>query len=347
MSLCKKLDIGAQARSNGFTLVELLVVMTVIGVLVSLTVPAVQSAKESARRLQCGNNMKQIGMACQIHVNSEKHYPTGGWGWWWVGDPDRGYGKNQPGGWIYNILPGLELTNLRNMGKGQSQTQKKHCANMLVHTPISVMACPSRRMAMLLPKSTDGLKIANNADPNLPGDNFLTRADYAACCGSQNFNQYAIAGAIGGGPPSYDAVEKWKWPDAENPKSKEYQNGVIYVRSTTRPVDILRGASHTIMAGEKYLNPANYLTGLDNGDNESMFSGQDNDNYRTTFDEPMRDKEGRVDNLRFGSPHAIVCNFVLCDGSVHSISYEVNPIAYAIFGSRNDTTTVRESVLND
>ena len=76
---------------RAFTLVELLIVITIIGVLVSLLMPAVQSAQESGRRV-CSNNLHQMAMGCLALESKYQHLPGGGWGWRWGGEPDRGFG---------------------------------------------------------------------------------------------------------------------------------------------------------------------------------------------------------------------------------------------------------------
>lgn len=96
------------SHSRGFTLIELLAVIAIVGVLVALLLPAMQSARESARRVHCRNNIRQLALGCQQHLTQQGFFPSGGWGWCWTGDPDRGFGKSQPGGWAFSVLPFVE-----------------------------------------------------------------------------------------------------------------------------------------------------------------------------------------------------------------------------------------------
>ncbi len=138
-------------RARGFTLVELLVVIAIIGILVSLLLPAVQAAREAARRAQCLNNLKQIGVAIMLHVDAHKHLPTGGWGYNWVGDPNRGFDKRQPGGWVYNILPFIEEESLRTLGSSQTGAAQRAALTELCQKPVSSFLCPSRRTSGTFP----------------------------------------------------------------------------------------------------------------------------------------------------------------------------------------------------
>src|SRR5215831_9732275 len=105
-----------RSKASGFTLVELLVVIAIIGILIALLLPAVQAAREAARRSQCRNNLKQLGLGAQNHLSAQKIFPSGGWGYTWAGDPDRGYGERQPGGWAYSLLEFIEERDVHSIG---------------------------------------------------------------------------------------------------------------------------------------------------------------------------------------------------------------------------------------
>lgn len=148
-------------RSAGFTLVEVLVVIAIIGVLVAITLPAVQMARESSRRSACANNLRQQAVAVSLHEETHKTFPTGGWKDH-LGDPNAGYGTKQPGGWIYNILSYIEEDNLRQLGRGLKGQPREQALTTLMQSPIEVFYCPSRRLARLYPYTGGVLK---NAQP--------------------------------------------------------------------------------------------------------------------------------------------------------------------------------------
>ncbi len=126
--------------SRGFTLVELLVVVTIIAVLIALLLPAIDLAREAARQVQCKNNLKQLALGCLAHENATGRFPTGGWGSSWTGDPDLGTARLQPGGWIYNVLPYIEKQTIHDLGAGQTRT--KNAANLeRLSITMSIVGC--------------------------------------------------------------------------------------------------------------------------------------------------------------------------------------------------------------
>jgi len=139
------------SSKRGFTLVELLVVITIIGILISLLLPAVQAAREAARRAQCNNNLKQIGLAVCNHESALKFYAMAGWGTYYLGHPDLGAGLTQPGGWLFNILPYMEQSGLYNLQSNKHGADLQAAAVTLMTTPLSCYYCPSRRQAKTYP----------------------------------------------------------------------------------------------------------------------------------------------------------------------------------------------------
>ena len=157
--------------SSGFTLVELLVVITIIGILMGLLLPAVNSAREAARNTTCLNNVRQLGLAAINHEQAQKFLPTGGWGYKWVGDPDAGFGMGQPGGWVYNILPYMDQQNLHDMGRGLAI--KSTSAATMISTPLAVLYCPTRRPTGGFPQGATYVNV--NGKPTT-----VAKSDYAA-----------------------------------------------------------------------------------------------------------------------------------------------------------------------
>jgi prepilin-type N-terminal cleavage/methylation domain-containing protein len=327
-------------KRRAFTLVELLVVIAIIGILIGLLLPAINSAREAARRMQCKNNLKQMGLGCQNHISTHGIFPTGGWGWFWVGDPNCGFKDGQPGGWYYNILPFIEFNYLHEMGAGSGgpgSAQAMLGAQQRVHTPVPTFNCPTRRICKLLDKPSNGTSIAYNANNNNPNDNTASRGDYAACCSSIGGPEFGggPGGTFAGGISQYQAARSFAWPDCNNRNSSQYESGVSFTRSLVTTQMVTRGQAHVIMIGEKSADPEHYLDGTDGGDNESIYVGQDNDIYRTTVHTPLQDVPGVNSYGNFGSAHTAGAHICYGDGSVHIIRYEVDPTIWTAWGDRN------------
>lgn len=177
-------------RRNGFTLIEVIVVIAIILILVALLVPAIQAAREAARRSSCANNVKQLVLAVELHEKNHQIYPTGGWGENHVGDPDKGFTPQQPGGWIYNILPYIEQEPLRRIGSGQSAAAKRTVITELLRAPIPILHCSTRRGSQLFPYT--GPKPLANVDP--PGA--VAKSDYAINVKISFLKSEVIAGEL-------------------------------------------------------------------------------------------------------------------------------------------------------
>jgi prepilin-type N-terminal cleavage/methylation domain-containing protein/prepilin-type processing-associated H-X9-DG protein len=311
---------------GGFTLIELLVVIAIIALLIGLLLPAVQKVRETANRATCRNNLKQIGLGVLNHNHAYNRLPSGGWGWRWVGIADRGTDRMQPGSWIYNILPYVDQENLFYQGFGATRVQQRQANARRISTPLKLFNCPTRRPSIGYPNPHLNVWDYHECDP--PRPLLLARSDYAANTGDQAQDE------IDPGPEMIPPTPQNPYGTIPSPPSTPNWSGVIFRCSEIKTSTITRGTSYTYLAGEKYLNPASYFNGGDSADNETMYSGSDNDNQRGTHVTPMQDKKGHADSERFGSAHLGVFNMLMCDGSVQNVRYDVNPAVFQAAGRR-------------
>ena len=335
-------------RSRGMTLVELLVVIAIIGVLIALLLPAVQVAREVARRAQCANHLKQLGLASLAHEQAHGFLPSGGWGSAWIGDPDCGFGRTQSGGWAYSVLPYLEQEVVHQQGKGESATSKKAAAICLAQTAIKAFHCPSRREVELYPHGptsppplNPGLEGLHIEPTELP---LVARTCYCMNGGTVYMGHPSV-------PLKMEEVPSFShWADTS------LCNGVVYQRSQVRASKIRDGMSNTYLIGEKNIDPNCYYTHSAPGDSQSMFTGWDEDNTRyggidshndTPKEYPLFPDTPGVDDYHqcFGGPHAGVCMFVFCDGSVHSIDYSIDIMIHHSLAARADGKALNISEL--
>ncbi len=333
---------GMSARSlrRGLSLIELLMVIAIISLLIQLALPAIEMSREAARRSQCANNLRQLGLAMSLHESEQGHWPTGGWNWEWIGDPSRGAGLAQPGGWVFNVLPFLEEDSLHKLSLHTDEDERSRLATEMQLKAPRGFNCPSRRRAK--PYSRDLLREPGlrNAVPAA----LQTRSDYAANGGDRYVN-------LGPAPKSFrhEASGRYQWP-AHITRA----TGVCFVRSLIRPVQITDGLSKTYLIGEKYLNRKHYKDGKDLGDDSTMFQGDDMDITRwtspTVVDKfhrfkdlpnlPRRDGDESVAPYAFGSAHPQGWQAVLCDGSVHVLDYDMDAEVHRRLGNRHDGQSV-------
>lgn len=332
-------------QRKGFTLVELLVVIAIIGMLVGLLLPAVQQAREAARRMQCNNNLKQIGLACLNHESGNQRFPSGGWTSSYVGDPNKGFGKLQPGTWTYSLLPFMEQNALYQLGQTStvSTSATQLSTSECLTTPLNTFLCPSRRTAKTYTVS------GTYSNSNFSGT-IGAKSDYAASFGSTELKPTASNAAYG--------------KTAKQITTSSVPTGIIFDCSETRMGEVRDGTTNTYLAGEKFVYADQYENAYA-GDKLVLYagiaSGDSNSNFRSTGDftsftqtngavsatptanayPPMQDRSTTMSAsgspyYAFGSPHAGGFGMVMADGSVHSISYSIDASIHACLGNRKD-----------
>jgi prepilin-type N-terminal cleavage/methylation domain-containing protein len=303
--------------SSGFTLIELMIVIAIVGVLIALLLPAVQAARESARRTQCTNHLKQIGLAIHNFYEAGRVLPTGG--------THAGSGPirttsgrfalppKQQLGWPVQILSFLEESNIEAMPNYA----------LLVRTAIETYFCPSRRGPTIV-NAAYGLRATlDYCAVSGPGGEFYNGSlpDYPP---STYHGVIIRASALGGIDPQF------------SPK---------FIRMK----DVTDGTSRSMVISEKRMNPQRYTTS-DMGDDNGYCEGWDMDIVRMTnsVTDPSNNayvlavdgvpEPGYDWNLNnaLGSAHTGGVNGVFADGAVHLIAYEIDQQVLDSLGNRHD-----------
>lgn len=301
---------------NAFTLVELLVVIAIIGVLVALLLPAVQAAREAARRTQCINHLKQIGLACHNYNDTFGALPNS--------RRDANYT------WMVVILPQIEQSALYakwNVNSGNFYNQQPECRE----TKINVYYCPSRR-------SAGSAKWVDEPQDNQTSPLYKSAVgDYALSTGNS---------AVNGG-------DYWQWNGQDTPANgvAVLWNGNMSTTPAVLPGgpsfkvtplrEITDGTSNTLLAGDKHVNIKKLYT--PGGGDGGAYNGDKGHSHRAVGSNvPLSKGPQDTTNRAFGSWHTNVTNFVLVDGSVRSIQNNANATMLGFMAGKDDGEVIKE-----
>jgi prepilin-type N-terminal cleavage/methylation domain-containing protein/prepilin-type processing-associated H-X9-DG protein len=309
--------VPGKSRRRGFTLIELLVVIAIIGILIALLLPAVQKVRESANRMSCQNNLKQLGLAVHNYHDAYGQLP-----------PAR-VGRDAYATWPILILPYIEGQNLFTEWKISEIYQQQSDVARL--TTLKIFFCPSRRAPMTSPPEENGVD-------GQDGNGHLESAcgDYACCDGDgKDRNTMSADGAMIS-------------PLVLNPNvgdNNPYPKPILSFHSRTSFASITDGLSNTFLIGEKHVRHGE-LGKASDGD-EAYYSGYSYSSAQRSAgwyidgngnrqNKPLMKPDDAASTIRFGSWHPGVCNFVFCDGSVHSIPVSIDIDTLRLLAVRND-----------
>jgi prepilin-type N-terminal cleavage/methylation domain-containing protein/prepilin-type processing-associated H-X9-DG protein len=310
-------------KRAGFTLVELLVVIAIIGVLVALLLPAVQAARESARRMQCANNLKQMGLGFMNYHDSNKWFPQGAvWRSSTAGERDN------RGSFFVRMLPYVEqqaLYNLFDMSRNTDDQRMTSAATSerLVGQVITTFICPSDtvRRRGTAPNFIMPASYHTNMGPNFQ----ITNNGNCSCPLFQTFRTFSRPNTGDTNPPGPFTRRGW-----------QYQSKMS---------DCLDGLSNTIFVGEARAECSGHINGGWSASNRWGAFTQvpiNFDSCRTMAEAQSEGKDFCYANCNwntevgFKSLHPGGCQFVFGDGSVHFLQQNIDMKLYNLLGDKSD-----------
>jgi prepilin-type N-terminal cleavage/methylation domain-containing protein len=312
------------ASWRAFTLVELLVVIAIIGILVALLLPAIQSAREAARRAQCMNRIKQIDLACLNYESANKFFPSAT-----ISIPEAP-AQGAPAaywGYLVQILSYLEESSLANAIDMKTFWQDEPNFSLLYRTEVPEFRCPSHSDQDITYVENSGSSGTQELPTNLRTHYMAVLGASIGCNGTPFTpwpdNTYIpLASQCGsGGGVAGNGVISLKL------------SGTQFVPSRTRVKEITDGTSHTFLIGEiswecgpQRIWPIGSATGKTTGALYSFhYSAK---NVRYPLNTAYRAAQGQAavyenNDMSFGSLHSGGCFFAMCDGSVQFIRDDV------------------------
>lgn len=312
---------------RGFTLVELLVVIAIIGVLISLLLPAVQQAREAARRMQCQNNLKQIGLGLHNYHGTYQSYPSGNYGMInSAGTKYSGHGWT----WHASLLPFIEQGALQDAitdpagGFGNENGGTTSLKGLVVRaTIVNTFWCPSQ------PDVSNASQKSGGYQPSNYNGNMGTRI------GNGNDN------CVCSGVSTLKEMQTKAWGCMNG-------NGIFYVDSKTRFADVKDGLSNTIAVSEVGDSGGDAIGHFSAGsDRKAIFSGGADGNPPSEMSEYLIAAEGN-DPINggaeeaAGSWHPGGANFCMGDGSVRFLSENMDMATYQGLSTRSGHETLGE-----
>jgi prepilin-type N-terminal cleavage/methylation domain-containing protein/prepilin-type processing-associated H-X9-DG protein len=314
----------AQDLRYAFTLIELLIVIAIIFILIGLTVPAVQRARESASRIQCSNNLKQIGIAIHLFHDSHGFLPPNriedGWATWAV-----------------LILPSLDCPSVYSSWDLTSRYHDQSLPARL-NSPVTYF-CPSRRSPGGYSEPDTDRRVFPPAYPHTTGG----LSDYAACVGTGT-------GDYEGGSANGAMIRGQTQLSGD---IHTFGTHVLHWRGRLSLSSITDGTSQTLFIGEKYIVPGLYGSTVGdsavyNGDHtldsHSRLAGRQLKSDGTFVDRTLLSGTviSGLQNSSFGGPHPGMCNFLLGDGSVRSIQNTIPIDVLSKLACRNDGEAIAD-----